>query len=277
MANNVAIATVAANVATALTAVDTAQTSAATIKFDAVVSFAALVAADVRKVINTGSNLETDSKGRIIALVDASKKLRADFAKALIEARGLTESDDDAKRRKDCENIASMGRTVSLHFVKVMIDNGSIRPGVAKNTDEMAAFIRESLLVATGDVATYNGIEQARARKWEAPEATADDADDAIQQADDVDPFAVEPQAPQAEQEPEAAPENHGPVIMESADDADKAVSAAIAVLRERMAADDMERLAAFGFRSFLADALEYVRVADEAEAEANAALEAKG
>lgn len=274
MANNVAIATVAANVATALTAIDTAQTSAASIKFDAVVSFAALVAADVRKVINTGSNLETDAKGRIIALVDASKALRADFAKALIEARGLTESDDDAKRRKDCENIASMGRTVSLHFVKVMIDNGSIRPGVAKNTDEMAAFIRESLLVATGDVATYNGIEQARARKWEAPEPEQEAVTDTA--TDDADPFAVEP-APQAEQEPEATPENHGPVIMESADDADKAVSAAIAVLRERMAADDMERLAAFGFRSFLADALEYVRVTDEAEAEANAALEANG
>lgn len=274
MANVAAIATVAANVATALTAVDTAQTSAASIKFDAVVSFAALVAADVRKVINTGSNLETDAKGRVIALVDASKKLRADFAKALIEARGLTESDDDAKRRKDCENIASMGRTVSLHFVNRMIDTGSIR--VAKSGDEMAAFIRESLLVATGDVATYNGIEQARARKWEAPEPAVDEADAAPQEADGVDPFAVEP-APQAEQEPEATPENHGPVIMESADDADKAVSAAIAVLRERMAADDMERLAAFGFRSFLADALEYVRTADEAEAEANAALEANG
>lgn len=274
MANDTAIATVAANVATALTAVDTAQTSAASIKFDAVVSFAALVAADVRKVINTGSNLETDAKGRIIALVDASKKLRADFAKALIEARGLTESDDDAKRRKDCENIASMGRTVSLHFVKVMIDNGSIRPGVAKNTDEMAGFIRESLLVATGDVATYNGIEQARARKWEAPEPAVDEADAATQEAEGVDPFAVEPQEAQTEAE---QAENHGPVIMESADDADKAVAAAIAVLRERMAADDMERLAAFGFRSFLADALEYVRVTDEAEAEADAALQANG
>lgn len=269
MANVAAIATVAANVATALTAVDTAQSSAATIKFDAVVSFAALVAADVRKVINTGSNLETDGKGRIVALVDASKALRADFAKALIEARGLTESDDDAKRRKDCENIASMGRTVSLHFVNRMIDTGSIR--VAKSGDEMAAFIRESLLVATGDVATYNGIEQARARKWEAPEATADDADAATQEAEDVDPFAVEP-APQTEAE---QAENHGPVIMESADDADKAVAAAIAVLRERMAADDMERLAAFGFRSFLADALEYVRVTDEAEAQAEAELQA--
>lgn len=271
MANVAAIATVAANVATALTAIDTAETSAASIKFDAVVSFAALVAADVRKVINTGSNLETDAKGRIVALVDASKSLRADFAKALIEARGLTQGADDDKRRKDCENIASMGRTVSLHFIKGMIDNGSIR--VAKSGDEMAAFIRESLLVATGDVATYNGIEQARARKWEAPEATADDAAQQAE-AEGMDPFAVEPAA---QTEAEAAAENHGPVIMESADDADKAVSAAIATLRGFMAADDMERLAAFGFRSFLADALEYVRVTDEAEAEADAALQANG
>jgi hypothetical protein len=145
-----------------------------------------------------------------------------------------------------------------------MVATGSIR--TAKSGDEMAEFLRESLLAATGEQATYNALEKARSRGWKAPEDEEDDtappaADDSSNA--DVDLSATLDTAPQA---PEA------PVLTPS-DVMDEEVQNALATLRAAIVRDDWDRLNAHGFGSFLTEAKEAHRAFMEANAEAEKAL----
>lgn len=252
------IATIAANVAAALATVTTANDTASAVKFTAITEFAGGVALRLRiEHINKGANLETDAKGRIKALVDVSKEQRAALVTAL-EGAGVQE--------KDAANIASMGRTVALHFVPLMVADGSIRD--AKSGDRMVEIIRETLLAITGEAATYNAIEKARSRKWavvaeevEAPEADA---------SQEVDMSATLDGAPMVATE------------ADKADDAPKAddvlteeVRKAFAVLTAALDRDDVERLVANGLRPFMSAALEAVQKADRENAEAEKAMKA--
>lgn len=252
------IATIAANVAAALAGVTTATDIASTVKFTAVVDFAATTAIRLRvEHINTGSNLETDAKGRLKALVDISKEQRAALVTAL-QGAGVQE--------KDAANIASMGRTVALFFVPLMVQDGSIR--TAASGDRMAEIIRESLLVVTGQAATYNAIEKARARKWEvAPEEAEEVATDAAP-ATETDMGATLDSAP----EPDAAPADDAP----KADDVlTEEVRSAFRILNAALERDDVERLIANGLRPFLSAALEATQKAERENAEAEKAMKA--
>lgn len=249
------IAATAASVAYAYVAHIEAGEHLSVVKFDAVVSMAASVAARLRvEHINNGSNLETTNKGELIAVRDLSKAQRDAFVAAFVGA-GIGE--------KDANNIASMGRTVARRFVPMMVETGSIR--TAKSGDEMAAFIRQSLLDLTGDKASYNELEKARARGWQAAEEEADEApaDDEAPEADaaDVDLSATMESAPEA-------------VVLTPSETLDDEVSKALATLRAAVARDDWERLNAAGFGSFLNDAKEAHKAFVEANAEAEKALQ---
>lgn len=250
------IAATAASVATAYVAHVEAGEALSSAKFNAVVNMAASVAARLRvEHINTGSNLETNKKGELVALIDLSKAQRDAFVVAFTEA-GIGE--------KDAANIASMGRTVSRHFVPLMVATGSIR--TAKSGDEMAEFLRESLLAATGEQATYNALEKARSRGWKAPEE--EEADDTAPQASDesnadVDLSATLDTAPQAPEAPALTP----------SDVMDEEVQNALATLRAAVARDDWDRLNAAGFGGFLTEAKEAHKAFVEANAEAEKAL----
>lgn len=192
------IATIAANVANALQGVAVANDAASVIKFDALVTFAAGVAVRVRtEAINTGANLETDAKGRFVAVVDKSKEQRAALVAALVGA---------GVKDKDAANIASMGRSLSLFAVPLMIEDGSIRD--AASGERMRQIIEETVLYLTNGKDTYNALEQLRGNKWvqleQAPapvEAATDDAPPA-----DVDLEAT------LEGVSEASPEGASPV-----------------------------------------------------------------
>lgn len=251
------IATIAANVAAALAGVTTATDIASTVKFTAVVDFAATTAIRLRvEHINTGSNLETDAKGRLKALVDISKEQRAALVTAL-QGAGVQE--------KDAANIASMGRTVALFFVPLMVQDGSIR--TAASGDRMAEIIRESLLTVTGQAATYNAIEKARARKWEvAPEEAEEVATDAAP-ATETDMGATLDNAPEPD-----APEPDAP----KADDVlTEEVRSAFRILNAALERDDVERLIANGLRPFLSAALEASQKAERENAAAEKAMKA--
>lgn len=253
------IAATAASVATAYVAHIAAGEALSEVKFGAVVSMAASVAARLRvEHINSGSNLETNSKGELIAVRDLSKEQRAAFV-AAFQGAGIGE--------KDAANIASMGRTVARHFVPLMVATGSIR--TAKSGDEMAEMIRQSLLDLTGDKASYNELEKARTRGWQAAEEEAP-ADDATETAEgegeaeaskaDVDLSATLESAPEA-------------VVLTPSEALDEEVSNALAALRAAVARDDWDRLNAAGFGSFLNDAKEAHKAFVEANAEAEKAL----
>lgn len=251
------IAATAASVATAYVAAQEAGEHLSMTKFNAVVNMAASVAARLRvEHINTGSNLETNKKGELVALIDLSKAQRDAFIVAFTEA-GIGE--------KDAANIASMGRTVARHFVPLMVATGSIR--TAKSGDEMAEFLRESLLAATGEQATYNALEKARARGWKAPEEEEEEEDAEAPQAEapqaDVDLSATLESAPQAPEAPALTP----------SDVMDEEVQNALATLRAAVARDDWDRLNAAGFGGFLTEAKEAHKAFMEANAEAEKAL----
>lgn len=248
------IAATAQSVAVAYVAAQQAGETLSAVKFDAVLNLAASVATRLRvEHINTGSNLETNKKGELVAVIDLSKAQRDAFAKAFVEA-GIGE--------KDAANIASMGRTIARVFVPRMVETGSIR--TAKSGDELSAFLRESLLEATGDQATYNALEKARSRGWLVPE----------EEAEAPEAEAPEAEAPQADVDLSAtldtAPE--GPALTPS-DVMDEQVQQALATLREAVARDDWDRLNAHGFGSFLTEAREAYKAFAEANAEAEAAI----
>lgn len=242
---------IAANVAAALASVDTAKDAASVVKFNALLDFAAGVAMRVRvEYINGGSNLETDGKGRVIALLDTSKQNRTALVAAL-SAAGVGD--------KDAANIGTMGRTVALHFVNGMIASGSIR--TAKSGDEMRAFLAESLTVATGGLETYNAVEKARARKWEAPEPEAETVETAPEAVTPDDMSATLDNAPATEP---ATPEPDAPTPEEVLD---AEAREAVRVIQSALDRGDWTRLAAQGFRSVLASALEAARAEEQAYA----------
>lgn len=249
------IAATAASVAYAYVAHIEAGEHLSVVKFDAVVSMAASVAARLRvEHINGGSNLETAKNGELVAVRDLSKAQRDAFVAAFVGA-GIGE--------KDAANIASMGRTVARHFVPLMVATGSIR--TAKSGDEMAAFIRQSLLDLTGDKASYNELEKARARGWQAAEEEAEEAHADAPEVDtpttDVDLSATLESAPEA-------------VVLTASDTLDDEVSKALQALRAAVQRDDWERLNAAGFGSFLNEAKEAHKAFVEANAEAEKALQ---
>lgn len=255
------LATIAANVAAAMASVTTANDAASVVKFNALADFAAGVAMRLRvEHINKGSNLETDKKGRLVALVDASKEQRTALVSAMVAA-GVGE--------KDAANIGTMARTVSMHFIPRMVESGSIR--VAKSGDEMRAFLAEHLREATGGVETYNAVEKARGRKWEAPapeaeevETTDDDTTAALGLSDTLD---TAPEAATPEEAPKADPEE---VLTAE-------VATAIRILDAALERGDVERLLVNGFRSILSKGLETVTAHEKAEAQAKAEEEAAG
>lgn len=249
------IAATAASVATAYVAHVAAGEALSEVKFSAVVSMAASVAARLRvEHINSGSNLETAKNGELVAVRDLSKEQRAAFAAAFIAA-------DIGE--KDANNIASMGRTVARRFVPMMVESGSIR--TAKSGDQMADFIRQTLLDLTDGKASYNELEKARARGWAAVEEEADDVEaeggEAAEASNaDVDLSATLDTAPEA---PALTPS-------EALDDE---VTRALSALRAAVQRDDWERLNAAGFGSFLNEAKEAHKAFMEANAEAEKAL----
>lgn len=249
------IAATAASVAYAYVAHIEAGEHLSVVKFGAVVSMAASVAARLRvEHINGGSNLETAKNGELVAVRDLSKEQRAAFAAAFIAA-------DIGE--KDANNIASMGRTVARRFVPMMVETGSIR--TAKSGDEMAAFIRQSLLDLTDGKASYNELEKARARGWQAAEEEADDVEaeggEAAEASNaDVDLSATLDTAPEAPS-------------LTASDALDDEVSKALQALRAAVQRDDWERLNAAGFGSFLNEAKEAHKAFMEANAEAEKAL----
>lgn len=249
------IAATAASVATAYVAHVAAGEALSEVKFGAVVSMAASVAARLRvEHINSGSNLETAKNGELIAVRDLSKEQRAAFAAAFIAA-------DIGE--KDANNIASMGRTVARRFVPIMVETGSIR--TAKSGDQMADFIRQTLLDLTDGKASYNELEKARARGWAAVEEEAPEEEGKEVWADtptaDIDLSATLDTAPEA-----------GPVLTPS-EALDDEVTRALSALRAAVQRDDWERLNAAGFGSFLNEAKEAHKAFMEANAEAEKAL----
>lgn len=251
------IAATASQVATAYAAHIAAGETLSVAKFDAVVNFAASVATRLRvEHINKGSNLETNGKGELVALLDLSKQQREAFVTAFVAA-GIGE--------KDAANIASMGRTVSRVFVRRMVDTTAITAAVSGN--DMAAFIRQSLLDVTGDKASYNELEKARTRGWEAPseevEASTPEADEGDKaDAADVDLDATLDTAP-TPSEAEAS----------EADTPQSDLSGAIATLRQAMQGEAWDALNEAGFGAFLADARKAWAEAAKAEAEAAKAI----
>lgn len=241
------IATIAANVAAALAGATAANDAASVVKFTAVVDFAATVAFRLRvEKIQTGDNLETDNKGRIKALVTISKEQREGLVLAL-EGAGVKE--------KDAANIASMARTVSLHFVNHMVTTGSIR--TAKSGDEMGVIIREALLKATG-AATYNAIEKARTAKW----------------ADYVEPQEADQEAPAVEADMSATLDNAPEASADSAEEASPASPtvdafnvAALKTLTGALERGEVAALLDAGLRDFLASALEAVQAYEATQA----------
>jgi len=251
------IATIAANVAAALVNVTTATDAASTVKFDALVDFAAGAALRLRvEHINKGSNLETDGKGRIVAFLDITKQQRAALVTAF-EGVGVGE--------KDAANIASMGRTVALHFVPLMIADGSLSQ--AKSGDRIAEIIRESLLKVTGEAATYNAVEKARSRKWAVAEVEAE-APMGEGEADPTDAIDMSATLDSAPVQEEGASEASAAETMEAE------VSGAIRALFAAMERDD-PYLAMHGFRALLTEGLSYVQRTEKAEKEAEKALKA--
>lgn len=252
------IAATASQVATAYAAHIAAGETLSVAKFDAVVNFAASVATRLRvEHINKGSNLETNGKGELVALLDLSKQQREAFVTAFVAA-GIGE--------KDAANIASMGRTVSRVFVRRMVDTTAITAAVSGN--DMAAFIRQSLLDVTGDKASYNELEKARTRGWEAPseevEASAPEADEGDKaDAADVDLDATLDSPPAPAPEAEAS----------EADTPQSDLSGAIATLRQAMQGEAWDALNEAGFGAFLADARKAWAEAAKAEAEAAKAI----
>lgn len=247
------IAATASQVATAYAAHVAAGETLSLAKFDAVVNFAASVATRLRvEHINGGSNLETNNKGEAVALIDLSKAQREAFATAFVAA-GIGE--------KDAANIASMGRTVSRVFVARMIATGSIRS--AKSGDEMAAFLRASLLDVTDGKASYNELEKARARGWMAPEADAaeaseaDNADAPATASPDVDLSATLDSAP--------APAPDAPASEATASD----LKAALNVIQAAIVAEQWDALHMADFGAFMAEARVAWADAQKAEAEA--------
>lgn len=144
-----------------------------------------------------------------------------------------------------------------------MVETGSIR--TAKSGDEMASFIRESLFNITDGTETYNALEKARARGWQAPEEEDDDAEAPQAEAPqaDVDLSATLESAPEAPQAPALTP----------SDVMDEEVQNALATLRAAVARDDWDRLNAAGFGGFLTEAKEAHKAFVEANAEAEKAL----
>lgn len=254
------LANIAANVAAALATVTTANDAASVVKFNALADFAASVAMRLRvEHINKGSNLETDKKGRIVALVDGSKEQRTALVTALTAA-GVGE--------KDAANIGTMARTVSMHFIPQMVETGSIR--VAKSGDEMRAFIAEHLLAATGGVETYNAVEKARGRKWAPPSPEAEEVettDDGGDATADMSLDATLDTAPEPG-EPEADKANPEDVL-------NAEVNVAVKVLTAALERGDVERLVSYGFRQLLTAGLEAVTAFEKAEAQARAEEEA--
>lgn len=252
------IAATAASVATAYVAHVAAGEALSQVKFDAVVSMAASVAARLRvEHINGGSNLETAKNGELLAVRDLSKEQRAAFAAAFIAA-------DIGE--KDANNIASMGRTVARRFVPLMVENGFIR--TAKSGDAMRESIEIDLMELTGGRASYNELEKARARGWQAAEeeaaqddaSDASDGDDAAASKADVDLSATL----------DTAPDSPALTPSEALDDE---VSKALTALRAAVARDDWDRLNAAGFGSFLSEAKEAHKAFIEGNAEAEKAL----
>lgn len=251
------IAATAQSVAVAYVAHVASGEALSVAKFGAVVSMAASVAARLRvEHINTGEALETNKKGESVALIALSKEQRAAFA-AAFKAADIGE--------KDADNIASMGRTVARRFVADMIANGFIRS--AKSGDEMADALRVTLLELTGDKASYNELEKARARGW----VVADDAsDDATQDSD-----ATQDDAPKADVDLSATLDTAPalPPVLTASESLDDEVTKALSALRAAVARDDWDRLNAAGFGSFLNDAKEAHKAFIEANAEAEKAL----
>ena len=255
------IAATAESVAVAYVALIEAGEALSSVKFDAIVSMAASVALRLRveyiNALEGGEQLETTKKGELVALRDLSKAQRDAFVAAFVKA-GIGD--------KDAANIASMGRTVARVFIPHMVETGSIR--TAKSGDDMAEMIRQSLLDLTDGKASYNELEKARARGWEAVEEEAAQADDAD---------AAEDTAPEAKADVdmsatiESAPEQAPP--LSPSDALDDEVSNALQALRAAVQRDDWERLNAAGFGSFLTEAREAHKAFIEANAEAEKAL----
>lgn len=254
------IATIAANVAAALAGVATATDAASVVKFDALVDFAATTAIRLRvEQINAGKNLETDGKGRFVALLDISKEQRA----ALVTAfTGL------GVKEKDAANIASMGRTVALHFVPLMVADGSIRD--AMSGDRMAEIIRESILTVTAGKATYNAVEQARSRKWTVaePDTSEDAAPDAAPA--DVDMSATLDTAP-------VAPTTEAPAsdAATASDALDAETHGAVKILMAALERGDVERVVQWGGRGLAAALLESIQTMERENADLDKASQA--
>lgn len=257
------IAATATSVATAYVAHIAAGEALSVVKFDAVVTMAASVAARLRaeKLYDDGKrlNLETTSKGELIAVRDLSKEQRDAFVAAFIKA-GVGE--------KDAANIASMGRTIARRFVPDMVANGFIH--TATSGDQLRESMEIDLLAITGGVATYNALEKARTRGWEAAEEEAPKAegDDMGGEEGDYPPHASADIDLSATFE--SAPEE---AALTPSDVLDDEVAKALQALRAAVARDDWERLNAAGFGSFLNDAKEAHKAFIEANAEAEKAL----
>jgi hypothetical protein len=228
------IAAASAAIVAAIVAADAANETASVVKFDALVTFAATVALRIRKEhIDKRLNLETDSKGRIVAVVDTSKEQRADLVSALTKG-GIGE--------KDAANIGSMGRSLALFVVPLMVQDGSIRD--AMSGERMRQIIEETVMRLTNGKDTYNALEKLRSNKWE-----------------------------QLTQE--AAPVADPVVVL------DTEVSAALRCLTAALERGDVERIAAHGGASValaLSNAMNAYQAAlsQERSEEAAAALEAK-
>lgn len=261
------IATIAANVSAALAGVTMATDAASVVKFDALVIFAAGVAVRVRtEDINTGSNLETDGKGRFVAVVDKSKEQRTALVAALVAA---------GVKDKDAANIASMGRSLAMWIVPLMIEDGSLRDAVSG--ERMRQIIEETVLYLTHGKDTYNALERLRSNKWEmlpvaeaAPEADAKEG-----------PVAVDPDLSATLEGPTEASAEGASEPTDPASVLDAEVSNALRVLSAALERGDVERIAAHNGGSVavsLMAALTAFNEARQAEAaeETAKALEAK-
>lgn len=263
------IANIAANVAAALHGVNVATDAASAIKFVAVVDFASVIALRLRtEHMEGGSNLETDAKGRIKALVDLSKSERADLV------NGLTEN---GVKDKDAANIGSMARTVALHFVDaflttpIAIGEGeevrlvTLRSAMSGN--EMRQALEKAILKAAGKP-TYNAIEKARSAKWAdyvEPEAVAAAEADAAPTVHDMDATLNSIVTPETDAPEASAP---SPTV-------DAFNVAALKTLTSALERGEVESLLAAGLYDFLTVALEAVQAFDKAALEAAPEAEA--
>lgn len=263
------LAKIAASVAAAIGNANNAADAASVVKFDGLVTFAATVALRVRKEdVDGGSNLETDGKGRLVAVVDKSKDQRTALVADLVKA-GVGD--------KDAANIASMGRSLAMFVVPLMVDDGSLRDAVSG--ERMRQIIEETVLYLTHGKDTYNALEKLRGNKWAmlpiaAPVVEAD-ATDTDTGPVDHDMDATLDTVTDGDASGEAASETDPEATLNSE------VSNAVRVLTAALERGDVERIAAMGGGTLAASlvpaltAWNAARDAERAEAEAQA-LEAK-